>query len=152
MSYLKSGPSNLSKYRVSCQKKKYRTKIALFGNFRAGIWKIYFHICYQQPASILLKCKVSCKTKNFEFETKNILLLGYFYTRIWKTIVIFEISIFKFVKMQSFMLEKRNFKFETKIVLSGNFWTGIWKNYCRIWNQHARICQNAKFYVKQKKL
>ena len=134
-------------------KKKYRTKIALFGNFRAGIWKIYFHICYQQPASILLKCKVSCKTKNFEFGTKNILLLGYFYTRIWKTIVIFKfVIIFKFVKMQSFMLEKRNFKFETKIVLSGNFWTGIWKNYCRIWNQHARICQNAKFYVKQKKL
>ena len=50
--------------------------------------------------------------------------LDTFRPRFEKAIVIFEISNFEFVKMQSFMLNKKN-KFGTKITLCGYFLTRI---------------------------
>ena len=38
----------------------------------------------------------------------------------------------------------------TKIVLFGNFWAGIWKQYCHNWNHYPRICQIAKSLLKMK--
>ena len=34
--------------------------------------------------------------------------------------------------------------------LFGHFWVAVFKNYCYIWNQHSRNCQNAKFCTKIK--
>ena len=53
------------------------------------------------------------------------------------TTVIFEISTFKFVKMQSSMLTEKNIKFWTESALCG-------------FQQQLRICLNAKYFVKQK--
>ena len=39
----------------------------------------------------------------------------------------------------------KNLKFGTKNTLSGHFWDAVLKGYCHIWNQHSRVCQNAKF-------
>ena len=41
--------------------------------------------------------------------------------------------------------KKKISKFETKNVWFGYFWTGIWKKYYHIWNQHPRICLIAKY-------
>ena len=41
-------------------------------------------------------------------------------------------------------------KFGIKNALFWYFWTGIWKQYCRIWNQPPRICLTAKFREKMK--
>ena len=36
-------------------------------------------------------------------------------------------------------------KFGTQNTLWGYFWTGVWKQYCHIFNQHPLICLVAKF-------
>ena len=41
-------------------------------------------------------------------------------------------------------------KFGIKNVWFGYFWTGIWKEYCYIWNQHPRIYLIAKFLEETK--
>ena len=38
----------------------------------------------------------------------------------------------------------------TKNALFGYFWDKIFKNYCRIWNQHLQISVTAKFCEKTK--
>ena len=53
------------------------------------------------------------------------------------------------MKIQSFTFKKKNWIL-TKVVLFGSFWTGNWKNYCHIWCQHHRVCQDAKVHVEQK--
>ena len=40
-------------------------------------------------------------------------------------------------------------KFGTKNALFWYFWTGIWRWYCRIWNQHLRICLICKISRKK---
>ena len=42
-------------------------------------------------------------------------------------------------------------KFETKIVLLSILDQKLGKNNCDIWNQHPRICRNAKNCTKQRK-
>ena len=49
-----------------------------------------------------------------------------------------------------FSLKIKNFKFGTRPVLFGYFWTGIWKQYCHIWKHHTRICLAAKLREKTK--
>ena len=65
----------------SCKNKKiltFRTKPALFGYFRTGIWKSHCHIWYQRPRIRVFGAKQ--KTK---FGTKNV-CFAYFWGRIWK--------------------------------------------------------------------
>ena len=64
------------------------------------------------------------------------------------TIVIFKISILKFVYLQNFM--KKIPKFGTKNAWFGYFWARIWKQFCHIWNPHPQICLFAKFHKKTK--
>lgn len=58
------------------------------------------------------------------FGTK-IALIGYFGQQFGKTIAIFETSILKFVKRQSYVQNLNN-KFTTKNVLFAGLWAGIW--------------------------
>ena len=60
-----------------------------------------------------------------------------------KTVVIFKISTLKFVWLQ--ISRKKMSKSETKNVWFEYFWTGIWKKYCHIWNQHPWICLITKY-------
>ena len=72
-----------------------------------------------------------------------------------KASVIFEISTLKFIQIPK--IEKNNnndnsnnIKWNQKCL----FWVFLpvnLKNYCYIWNQHPRICRNAKNCSKQKK-
>ena len=67
-----------------------------------------------KPASsTLLKCKVLCKPK---MPYLDILKLKF-----EKTIVIFEISILQFLKIQIYMQNEINFKYGTKNALFGYF-------------------------------
>ena len=92
--------------------------------------------------------------QSFMLQKKNLNLgpkssyLGDFLLVFEKNIVIIEISILEFVKMQSFMQNKNTFSL---VPYFSNFRQEFEKNYCPIWNQHLRICQNAKFRVKEKK-
>ena len=82
-------------------------------------------------------------------ETK-IALLRYFWAAIWKNLFMSEINTLEFVKSQSFIQNKEiwNQKYLSRVVLGQN----LKKDYCRIWNQHLQICQNAMFHVKWKKI
>ena len=51
---------------------------------------------------------------------------------------------------EKFRVKIKTLKFETKNVLLSIFTLKIWKNDCHIWNQHPRICRNAKNCAKQK--
>ena len=52
---------------------------------------------------------------------------------------------------EKFRVKIKTLKFETKNVLLSIFTIKIWKNDCHIWNQHPRICRNAKNCAKQRK-
>ena len=77
--------------------------------------------------------------------------MGTFRLEFKKTIFIFEIKTLKFVKMQSFMLKKKNWGPKLLYIWEFLDWN-LKKNYCRIWIQHARICQNVKFHIKVKNI
>ena len=95
-------------------------------------------------------CKIYINEKTLSLPLK-IFYFGTFRPEFEIFIAIFEISFFDFVKMQSFILTKKN-KFGTKIVLFGFYWTAILNNYCPIRNLHLRVCQNATSHIKHKKL
>ena len=83
------------------------TKNALFGYFWARILKKYCHIWNQCP-HICLIASFWEKAKLCNFATKNA-LFGYFWDRELRTIVIFQVSILKYVKYQNFA-KKQNFR------------------------------------------
>ena len=61
-----------------------------------------------------------------------------------KTIVIFEISTFKFVWLQNFAKKQKCRNLGPKLPYLGIFWARILENYCHIWNQDLRICLIGK--------
>ena len=77
------------------------TKNFLLGIFRLQIGKNDCDIWNQQPR-ILQYAKNMCNTKKKEMLDQN-LLIWLFWAVSLKSIVIFEISIFEFVNMQSFV-------------------------------------------------
>ena len=79
----------------------------------------------------LSKCKIPCKTKNFELETKNG-LMDTFAPEFEKTTVIFKIGTFEFVKMRKFRIKFKKINLGPKLSYLGNFGLKIEKNYCRI--------------------
>ena len=78
-------------------------------------------------------------------------LIGYFPIDLQKSNAIFEISILKFVNMQSFIQKQENFKFQSKILHLDTFGLQFNKNYYQIFDQHPLVCENTKFHPKQKK-
>ena len=75
-------------------------------------------ILHQHP-QIFLNTKFQPKITILKFGTETALIV--FSARISKTNVVFEISIFEFVNMQSFIQKQKNFKIETKNILFGYF-------------------------------
>ena len=67
-----------------------------------------------------------------------------------KTIFIFEISTIKFVFMQNFVKKWKYLNLGPKMHYLGIFGLEFSNNYCHTWNQHPRICVNAKFREKIK--
>ena len=59
------------------------------------------------------KCKVSCKTKKFKFET-NTASFVYFWLQFQKTIFIFEINTRAFLKQQSFLQNEKSLNMAPK--------------------------------------
>ena len=72
----------------------------------------------------LPKCYISCKKFFLKCKTK-IVLFGYFWAGILKNNVEFEISILKYVNMQSFIQKQTNLKRGTKNTLLRYFWAAI---------------------------
>ena len=50
----------------------------------------------------------------------------------------------------NFYGRQKNLDLGAKNNLFGDFWARICKNYCHVWNKHLRVCQNAKFHIKEK--
>ena len=96
----------------------------------------------------MLTCNVSSKNKKTLNLGPKIPYLGTFGCNLIKTIVKFLISTLEFVKLWSFIQNKKNKKkLRTKNALLG-LWAGMFKNYCHISNQRPPICLIAKFNVK----
>ena len=74
---------------------------------------------------------------------KNV-LFGFFWARIWKTIVISETSTFS-------RKDKKYLIFEQKKTCLGILELEPLKNYCHIWNQQPWICLFPKFCKKPQK-
>ena len=124
-------------------------KNALFGFFGATNVKEYCCIWNQYP-QICLFAKFCEETKMLTFRPK-MLYFGIFKLELSKTIVIFKISILKFIYLQNFA-KKIMPKFGTKSALLGYSWARIIKNYCHSWNQYLQICLFANFWEKKKYL
>ena len=77
-------------------------------------------------------------------------LFGYFWARILKTVSSYLKSAPSNFANCKFCEKTKIPKFGTKNALFENFRTGIWKQYCHIWNQHLRISIIAKFDEKTK--
>ena len=93
-----------------------------------------------------------CKNKYLYIWDQKKPYLGIFKLQLEKAIVIFEISTRKFASKQIFVQNKKKLQMWDQIPnsLFGYFWAAVLKNYCYIWNQHSRNCQNAKFCTKIK--
>ena len=151
LSYLKSGPANLLKCKVSCKNKKhfeFGTRNDLFCYFQVRIWKNWYHIlnhCSQIYQNT--KCYVKENKRNFGIKI-------YLYKKkleFKKTFVIFEYSTIYFENTK-FHVKQKNLELGTKNGLFRYFQARIWKSYYLIWMQHFSICQKAKFHVKQETL
>ena len=98
LSYLKSVSSDLCYYKVWCKNEKYifKTKNAWFGYFWGRIWKYYCHNWDHCPLICLIV--TSCERIKYLSLGPKVSYLGIFGLEFYKTIVIFKISILKFVK------------------------------------------------------
>ena len=123
MPYLKSTPSNLSKYQKSSKTTtitattKNGTKIALFGYFWGRILKNYCHI-WNQHTQICLIIKFREKTRMLKFGTKNT-LFGYFLVRILKNYCHIWNQHPQICRINQFCEKRKMPKFETKNALFG---------------------------------
>ena len=136
MSYLKSTPSNLSKYQKSSKTTtitaatKNGTKNALFRHFWARILKNYCHIWNTHP-QICLIVKFHEKTKLPKFGTKNA-LFGYFWARILENYCHIWNTHPQSCLMAKFCEKLKMCKFGTENALFGYFWAKMLKHYCHI--------------------
>ena len=137
----------------------------LVGYFWAGTWKQYYYI-WDQQHQICLIAKFREKAKISKFGSKNAMnknalmiiltknvLLGYFWAWIWKRhVVICEISVLEFALLQSLVQKFKSLNLTPKCLfwVFYLFWSGIWKQYSHIWNQHPRICLIVKIRKKTK--
>ena len=94
-----------AKFHVKWKKIKFGNKITFCGYFCIRIWKNYCHIWKQHPQDYQTK-KFHVKEKNSEF--KKMPCFCTLRPEFEKTIVIYEISTFYFVKLQSFIFQSKN--------------------------------------------
>ena len=66
--------------------------------------------------------------------------------------VVFEISIFKFVNMQSFIQKRKTLNLRPKILYLDIFGQQFNNNCCQVLNQHRRICETTKLHLERKKV
>ena len=140
----------IAKFCKKAKVPKFGTKNALswillryFGYFWARIWKNYCHIWNQHARNCLI-AEFSKKTKKSKFGTKNAS-----FEYIWAKISKKQLQYLKVPSNLSNckILQKKIMpKFEAK----NAFRTRISRNYCHIWNEHARICLIAKFRKRTK--
>ena len=91
-----------------------------FFKCRTGTWKIYFTVVFYISTFKLFQAQkfIHPKIKILKFGSK-IALFGYFGQEFQKNNVVFEIRIFEFANMQSFIQKEKNFKLGTKNTLFG---------------------------------
>ena len=103
---------------------------------------------FKSTFSNLSKHKVSCKTKNFKFETKNV-LFGYFWAVILKPCCHTWNQHSSLYQAEKFHPKQKNFKIETKNTLFCIFELEYEKNIV-IFDALPSNYLNAKLYVKTK--
>ena len=132
---------------------QFRTKNALFGYFRARILENYCQI-WNQHSQICQIAKFCGKIKVQRFGTKNA-SFGYFwagilenYCHIWNQFlwVCLTAKLCEETKMLKCGIKNDILLyFWPRMPYLGIFGQEFYKNYCKIWNQHPRICTTAKF-------
>ena len=115
--------------------------------FRQKTCKNYCHNLNQQSQNCQNTIFLA-EQKTLNFRPK-VPYLGVFRMQFWKTIFIFEIRAFEFIKNKFVQNKKIKSNFGwTKDTLFCYFWALILKKYYHIWNQQYRICQDEKFRPK----
>ena len=135
------------------------------GIFWARILENYCHISNQHP-QIFLTAKFCEESKMLKFRTKNA-IFGYFWPKMpyfdifglefkKKTIVIFEISAFELVRLQTFMKKQKCLNFGPKMpylgfleqkCLFGYFWARVFKkllSYLKSAHSNLSICEISR--------
>ena len=170
MSYLKSGPSNISisKFVKKAKMLKCVTKNGRFRYFRTRIWKQYSHIWNPLPR-ICVIAKFCRKAKMPKLTTKNAIfgyfwpkniLPRYFWARILKNHCQTWNEHLPICLIAKFCKDTKMAKFGSKYAIFGYFWPKLsyfgivgqdfQKSYCHISNQHTGICLFAKLHEKTK--
>ena len=122
-------------------------------------WNLETILSYlKSSSSNLSNCKVSLKNENAYiwdqrclfriFLIKNV-LFEYFRSRILKRLMSYLKSVPWNLPNCKICKNAKMPKLRTKNAWFGYFWTGIWKQYWRIWNDHPQICETAKFLWKK---
>ena len=125
LSYFKSAPSNLSKYKDSCKNKNILNlwlKTSYSDIFVMKFWKAIL-----KWRLLNFRLKFRSKQNNFKVGTK-MPYTSVFDIQFWKTIVKFEINSFKFVKKLSmFFAKQKRSRFVPKTNYLGIFGMQFWK-------------------------
>lgn len=106
LSHLTSAPSNLSECQLTVKNIKYRTKIGLFGYFWIGIGNKTISHNWNKYSWIFQNTKFHLKQKTMRLRLK-VTTFGTFRSESEIFMVMFEISYFKSVKMQSLMVKNK---------------------------------------------
>ena len=112
------------------------------GYFWATILKKLLSYLKSAPFKLGI-CTISRNNKN-AYICDQKCHLGIFRLEFQKTNVMSEISPLELVSLQHFVKKHKCLTLGPNF---GYFWTGIWQQYCRIWNQHSRT---LKFREKTK--
>ena len=134
---------------VSCKNKKYLhlgQKMLYVGIFGLEFKKPLSYL--KSTPSNLSNFKVWWRIKN-SYICNNDALIGCFWQQFWRTIITFENSALQFIYCKIWC-KKNILKFGTKSAWFANFGAGIWKYYCRFWNQPPWICLCEKCGAKNK--
>ena len=134
---------NLSKCNISCKKNflKCRTKIVLFGYFRAGTRKSCGF--FKSAPSNFFK-------QNFAQNCLNwVLNLNWNYKKLMSDLKSASSNLLT-CKVSS--KNNRFLNLGPKIPYLGIFGMQFNKNYYQIFNQHTQICETIKFHLKRKKM
>ena len=125
-----------------------------FGTKTCLIWVMFFPelhkiiVIYETSTFRFIKMQTLMLKETINSETK-LPYLGIFGLEIWKNYchTLRNFSIPKYL-----CNTKKILSFGPQYVLFGYCFARYRRNYCHIWNQHLRICENAKLCVEEAKL
>ena len=138
-----------SNFHAKAKIRTFRTKIALFGYFWSGIWKVKHWCIWNQHPQFIPKAEFPAKIKILKFRTNNT-YLGKFELKLKKKLLSYLKSAPSNSSNRKLWYKNKNSLIWNHNALLGYFGLKFWKSCCRIWNQDPQICLTAMFGTKIK--